>query len=460
MMKTNKSISGILSLFDLSHLSITEDGKRISVFSLALPALMQQVLLTVIGTVNTYMISGYAENAVGATAAASQLITLVNTLPGMVSVGAGVLINIELGRRDKERAAHYAGAATVFAAILGTIISTVFILFSRPMLSLMNLTGDALDYGTSYLSIYGGAMVMAATASTLTGIMVCHGHNAYTTVKSIAVTLISVVLGYTFLKLDIIPAISGTVAIALGSTVAVACDLAATLVLIRLLRVPIRPNASLTTLKRLMQIGIPGGAPGLSYMLAQTITTSFMAMIAIEALNAKSYVSSIVQYTYFVSAALSTGVRIMMGRYAGRGELYAMKRLAASGTVIAMLSNGIFSLAVFLMHRPLIALFTQSEQIISMSTAVFAIDIAVEIVRAANHVLESSLNATRDVYTTLIASVASCWLGSVVLSYVLGIQLGLGLIGCWIAFAADEIIKATVYFIRWRSGKWRRSLGI
>ena len=119
MMKTNKSISGILSLFDLSHLSITEDGKRISVFSLALPALMQQVLLTVIGTVNTYMISGYAENAVGATAAASQLITLVNTLPGMVSVGAGVLINIELGRRDKERAAHYAGAATVFAAILG-----------------------------------------------------------------------------------------------------------------------------------------------------------------------------------------------------------------------------------------------------------------------------------------------------------------------------------------------------
>ena len=82
------------------------------------------------------------------------------------------------------------------------------------------------------------------------------------------------------------------------------------------------------------------------------------------------------------------------------------------------------------------------------------VDIAVEGFRAVNHVSESSLNANKDVFTTLLASTVSCWLGSVLLSYVLGIRLGLGLLGCWIAFASDEGIKAVIYIIRWKSGRW------
>ncbi|MBR5140248.1 MAG: MATE family efflux transporter, partial [Clostridia bacterium] len=186
----------------------------------------------------------------------------------------------------------------------------------------------------------------------------------------------------------------------------------------------------------------------------QVITTGFMGGIGIIALNAKSYVASIVYYTYLISYAIGVGTKILMGRYAGAGDTEKRKQLYRTSLCMALFANLFFSAVVLILNRPLISIFTESSEIISIVPMVFLVDVAVEAFRAINHVSESSLNANKDVFTTLMASTISCWLGSVLLSYILGIYLGLGLLGCWIAFACDEAIKAIIYIIRWKSGKW------
>ena len=450
--------SGISNLFNLSHLSITENGTRISIFSLAVPSLLQQVLLTLIGTANTYIISDYAENAVGAISASTQLLTLISAIAAMITLGSSILINIELGRSDRRRAARLAGAALVFAIAEAIAISLLLIFFARPLLSLMRLSGDTLEYGVSYLSVYGGALGFNVVASFLTNLLLCHGKTVYTMTKSIVSSAIGVALGYLFLTVDIIPEISGITALATGGVVSMAFDLLATALITRLLKIPMQVCFDIGASVRMISIGFPGSMSGISYMLAQTITTSFMARMSDNALNAKSLIGSIVQYTYFISAALSTGVRIMMGRYAGRGDTESMKRLARSATLIAAGSNTLFSLCVFTACRPLLSIFTDTEAILTMAPMIFAIDIAVELLRGINHVLESSLIATRKVITTFTASAVSCWCGSVLLSYLFGITLGMGLVGVWIAFATDELIKATVYIVTWARGSWQKAL--
>jgi Na+-driven multidrug efflux pump len=445
-------------LFDLSHLSIYDEGKRISIFSLAFPTLIQHILTAVIGTVNTAMISGYAEDAVGAISACSQIITLANAIAAMITVGSNVSVNIELGRGNRKRAAQLAGTSLICSTVLGLIISIAFALFAENILTAMKIEGEALVHGTSYLTIYGGAIALLTVSSSLTSLIICYGYTLQTMIKNIGCTAIGVLCGYLFLKIDLIPWLDGTVAVSVGNVVSLACNLTASVVLVLRSHIPIAPCADISTIWRILKIGIPGGVPGISYMLAQTVTTSLMAQISIETLNTKSYVSTIVQYTYFVSYALATGVQIMMGRYAGQGNIPAMKRLASTSIIIAVLSNGVCSAAVLLLHRPLLSMFTSNSEIIGALTLVFVIDIAVEIIRAVNHVLEWSLNAARNVYTTLAASIISCWVGSVLLTYVFGIRLGMGLTGCWLAFAIDELIKASIYAVRWFSGKWQKGL--
>ena len=40
-------------------------------------------------------------------------------------------------------------------------------------------------------------------------------------------------------------------------------------------------------------------------------------------------------------------------------------------------------------------------------------------------------------------------------SYILGLKLGWGLVGIWIANAADEWCRGVAMLIRWKSKKWQ-----
>ena len=44
----------------------------------------------------------------------------------------------------------------------------------------------------------------------------------------------------------------------------------------------------------------------------------------------------------------------------------------------------------------------------------------------------------------------------VLMSYVLGIKMNLGLVGVWIAFASDEWIRGIIMLKRWKSRAWEQ----
>ncbi|MDO6749709.1 FMN/FAD transporter, partial [Gilvimarinus sp. 1_MG-2023] len=50
----------------------------------------------------------------------------------------------------------------------------------------------------------------------------------------------------------------------------------------------------------------------------------------------------------------------------------------------------------------------------------------------------------------------SMWGLAVVLSYVFGISLGLGLLGVWLAQGVDEWVRGIFAFRRWKSQPWLR----
>ena len=65
-----------------------------TLFSLALPAFLQTFFNSLIGTVNTLLLSGYADDTVGATTAANQIISTATLILNMTYIGAAVLVSI------------------------------------------------------------------------------------------------------------------------------------------------------------------------------------------------------------------------------------------------------------------------------------------------------------------------------------------------------------------------------
>ena len=146
---------------------------------------------------------------------------------------------------------------------------------------------------------------------------------------------------------------------------------------------------------------------------------------------------------------------VFMGRYKGSGDTEKSNITHRQNRALGFACNLALSLLVLIFHRPLMMLFTSDTDIINASGIIFLIDIFVQLPRAINNISESSLSANGDVKITFLTSTLSCWLGSVALSYLLCVVFNMGLVGLWIAFAADETIKSIIYIFRWRSGKWK-----
>ena len=83
------------------------------------------------------------------------------------------------------------------------------------------------------------------------------------------------------------------------------------------------------------------------------------------------------------------------------------------------------------------------------------IAVFLEFGRTTNIVIINSMKASGDVKFPTMLAIFSMWGLSVLIAYILGIVLGMGLAGVWIGMAADEIFRGIVVFIRWKKGTWR-----
>jgi Na+-driven multidrug efflux pump len=73
---------------------------------------------------------------------------------------------------------------------------------------------------------------------------------------------------------------------------------------------------------------------------------------------------------------------------------------------------------------------------------------------ALSFVLPNALRAANDVRFTMIVSICSMVIWRLGFSYIIGVRMGYGAIGVWIAMVVDWICRVTCFVWRFESGRW------
>lgn len=447
------------SFFDFSVLSIDEgNGKKLLFMALFLPKLCEFLFAKIMNTFNTLLISGYAENAVGATTSATQIVTIFTIILNVTSVGATILVSIELGRGERERAGRIVATSLFMILLTSGIVSLGLFIFAEPLLVMLNLEGDALAYGTEYLKIRGGLLFLSIVSSFLGTMLICNGKAIHTMISGILSNALNVLFVYLLLYVKIIPGLSGTSAIAVATEIACVASIFYSGFVFYKSKCPFVLNFDKRFCAKIYTLGIPGSIASFSYNMALTLTVGFIGAIGIVALNAYSYTNNIIAYACTFSAVASPCISVFVGRYAGRGDIESIRKVLRILVTMSALVNTVIAVIIFIFREPLLSLFTNNEQIFSICLVIFGIDCIIECGRGIVNSMESALNASRNVIVTMLSGIISAWGIIVLLSYVFGIVLGLGLIGCWIAFALSEWTKASVYLIYFKSKKWTKTI--
>jgi len=437
--------------------SQTPEGE-LTLSSLFFPFFIEMVLINMIGTVNTLALSHYSDHAVAAVGAASQLMGMIFTFYGVISAGASIVISQNLGAKNNERAANAAMISILFSAALSILLGAFLSIFAHPILAAMQLKDDLLTQATTYFHICIAFSFFQAVNSSLSGILRSYGRPKVAVKVSIFMNIINAILNYIVVFRPFETPLSGVKGIAISAVISQGSGLL--LMSILFIRTSLKIHFSksvfqhLDIILKILKIGVPGGLTSLSYSLSQVISTSIIATLGATAITSKIYLENIFFYVYVMGLALGQSTSILISRLVGAQKFDHAYQLNKRNLKIAVCCNIILSLCICLFGGHIIRIFTDDPEIIRIAKKIMFIDLFVEIGRGFNHIEGNSLRGAGDVMFPMVVSITSCWIMSILFSYLLGVKLELGLLGCWIAFSMDELFRGTLFFKRWRSRKW------
>ena len=434
------------------------DPSRVGLLPLMLPMLLEHILYSTVNLLDVLFISHISDHAVNSVSVPGQYLMVCNTLTFSVSAGAIICINQAIGMHNLKKVNLLATIAASANTLLGLLFGLLFATQAEFLLSMMQLEEDTIRGAVNYLHITGGLMVFQCISIVFNSLSRSMGRIRTPLLINIVTNTINVVGNWLVVYHPEMMGIDPVSGVAMTSVLAqftgmVIAVLVAHHAGIRISLKNLRPFPK-EELRLTLSLGIPGGLNNISYSLCQLVTTAVISGFGDLMVSAKVYVTSLAGYVALVAMSFCQANSIMVGYRIGAGKFDEAKRLAMFVARIAVLSNLLFSAALFLFRVPLLGIFTRDAAIIQTAAGVLLIDFLVETGRALNNAFAGSLNAVGDVRFQLAVNQLSGWLISVGCSWLFGVALGWGLYGVWAAFALDELTRGLILRSRWISDRW------
>ncbi|MDX8361689.1 MULTISPECIES: MATE family efflux transporter [Bacillaceae] len=433
--------------------------QNLTLFALTWPIFIELLLRMLMGSADTLMLSQYSDLSVAAVGVSNQIISIVIVMFNFIATGTAIIIAQQLGSKDLKRANETAVVAISVNLFFSISLSAILFIFKKDILLLMGLPDELMGEALSYLQIVGGFMFLEGLLMTIGAILRSHGFTKDTMYITMGVNLINVIGNYLFIFGAFGVPVLGVKGVAISTILSRFIGL---LIIIYVLLK--RTNGSLPfhiffkfpkqPIRQLLKIGVPTAGEHLSYNTSQMLITFFIAMIGTDAITTKVYTQNLMMFIFLFALAIGQGTQIMIGHHVGANELNKAFHRCLKSLRLAVTISLSAALIFFFSGKNLLQLFTDNEGIISLGSQLLLLTIILEPGRAFNLVVINSLRAAGDVKFPVYMGILSMWGISVPLAYMLGIQMGMGLVGIWIAFIVDEWFRGILMLIRWRSKIW------
>jgi putative MATE family efflux protein len=426
---------------------------------LAWPIFVEEALRVMTGTVDAFMVAHISDRAVAGLGVANQIVVLALILFSFVAMGASVVATHALGAGDAASARDVARTAIAANFWVGALISAAVLVFKEKILRLMHLPPDLMGYALPFLAFVGGTLWLESVNMAISAVLRAHGHSRAPMLVSLGQNGLNA-LGNAIFLFGLLGAPSlGVIGVALSTVSSRVVALVALFVLLKRktgMTLSLRdffriPRAEVLPI---LQIGLPSAGENISWWLAFMTITSFTARMGGIQLVVQSYTMQILNGVIIFSISVAMATEIIVGHLIGAGrfdEAYVelMKNLKTSFVVAVLVIGVIAAFAPWLLGA-----FTSDAAVIAGGTLLLRMSLALEPGRVLNIVVINTLRATGDVRYAILVGLLSMWGVWVPLAWLLGLRLGYGLPGIWIAMMCDEWLRGLLMYRRWRNRRW------
>ena len=423
------------------------------------PILIEQLFMMLMGQADVIMLSAYDTKAIAVSGISTQILTLLTFVITIVHVGVSIRL-VHQKERDmtaiKSELYHSLTLNLVLSAFLGI---TALICY-RWILMLMQVSQDIfeLTYQFGVILLLGFAITTAQMlVSTILRILYMANIAAKITV---GINIINIILSccILFVFTDYVgnPILAVAVATLMSRLLGL---LYGGYYLIK----KYKPQAKFLKLnmfmtKKVILLGLPGAGEQISYNVAQTITTAFIAVLGTEVLAAKSLTVAISNVSFCVAMAYSLASQIYLGKLIARRKFNVLHRSVYKGLAINVLRSAVIMVSVVGVFYSLGRYISGDDSVYHLTLSYLMLFIALEPIRAINNFIVDILNVAGDVRYPVCVNVITTWCLLIPLSYLTAFVLGWGYIGIILINIFEEGVRFILIIRRWDKGHWKMKL--
>jgi putative MATE family efflux protein len=450
---------------------------RRDVLSLTLPVVTEQVFTMSMGMINAMMVGQVGSQAVSAVGMVDSINNIFVAFFVALSLGGTVVVAHYVGHGNREEANDATKQAMFSGLILSLFITLVTWILRRYII--LVLYGAAEPAVMENVNVYFGITLLTypfiALTSIACGVLRGAGDTRTPMKVTILMNAINICLGYVLIYgLNIsnihfsvsIPAL-GVKGAAIGLAVARAVG---TFMIIHVL-VKGSKAIRLTDLrsfkfnlpmqKAIFNVGIPASVESLLFNGGKLITQVFIVGMGTASIAANYIASSVFSMVNVPGNALGVAATTLVGQYMGRGEKEEASDTMMYLTKLASFCMLILCMITYPLAVPLARLYSRSADVIALSAHLIRLtSIATPPLWPIAFVLPAGLKGAGDTRYTMATSFLGMWAFRIVLGYILGVPLKMGVAGVWIGMFTDWLVRGVLYYSRLKKGKWVQNVVI
>ena len=432
-------------------------------FQLSVPIFVESMMGTIIGSIDTIMLSSYSDDTVAAVSIANQILFLIQVLACIVTTGTSILCAQYIGAKKTENEQNDLIASSVLMNVgMGVILTILMSVFYPKILCFLNLSGQVRALAGEYLSVINLFLWVQLISSVFSAVLRSYGKTKQCMYVSLGINVCNIVLNYLLIFGNWVFPEMGI----RGAAIATVSGRFLGFMILMWILFDMRRKQSkwricwkkiVQNMFKVITYGIPAAGEQISYNLAQFFVMVFVAMLGMKAVTAQSYINTCVRFIYIFSMSLGQGTSIMVGWSVGAGEYEKADRECRFAGRCTFVFSMVMMTVMFFLRNQMFSLFTSDPEILALAGTVLIANFLLEIGRSQNLVYVNSLRAVGDVKFPFYIGIASMWGIAVGGSYFLGIVLKMGLFGIWIAEGLDECFRAFGMGIRWKKKGYTNS---
>lgn len=434
---------------------------RRTLWMLLIPLIIEQMLNSLMGMVDTLMVSRVGQEAISAVSLVDSINNLVLQVFAAMAAGAAIICSQYLGRKDEKGCNEAARQIVLTVVVISSVIMIIGVGFRKPLLRLIfgSVEEAVMTNAQIYFLITALSYPFIALFQAGAAFYRACGNSKFT-MKTALIANVANIVGNTLFIFILQMGAAGAAVSTLISRALCA------FVVFYGLRKPgyaiqlknyfsIRPDFKLIV--KILAIGVPSGIENGMFQFGKLAIQSTVSSLGTVAIAAQAMTIIFENVNGMAAVGIGIGLMTVVGQSIGAGRQEEAKYYIVKLSMYAEVAMIISCILVYLAARPVTILAGMSAESTAMCMQmILAITIVKPILWVPSFTPPNGLRAAGDVRFSMITATLTMWLCRVALSIFLMRVVKTGPIGVWYGMFADWGVRGVIFTIRFVRGKWLR----